>query len=340
MTRWRWWGRARTAASNRPTSSCGSTATPSSVGYGGGAGGSCVCLQGLQRGSAPGDGRCSSAGRTARGQADASAPAPATGDKFASRHGQKGVLSRLFEDIDMPFCESTGMRCVLTRARPAACWAGLHEMGMLAASVPPCPGVAIHSRCPAHPTSTAPPPPPSLRRRPDLLINPHAFPSRMTIGMLIESLTGKAGALRCGGWGSGGALHAMVSPRARPQRPAAVVSSPCPCAPLPPPGCHPAAASLWTPRPSSQATRASLWTTLRWGRCWRRRGSPATEGRCGQGATGGGGAARAAAVACSAAPAGALRALPASLHTHALALPHTPCRPPSHCPLCPSDMCR
>lgn len=65
---------------------------------------------------------------------------PVIGDKFSSRHGQKGVLSQLWPDVDMPYCASTGMR-------------------------------------------------------PDLLINPHAFPSRMTIGMLVESMASKAGAL-------------------------------------------------------------------------------------------------------------------------------------------------
>jgi DNA-directed RNA polymerase II subunit RPB2 len=84
---------------------------------------------------------------------------PEIGDKFASRHGQKGVIGMILPEEDMPFTVSA------------------------------LPGGSV---------------------RPDFIVNPHGFPSRMTVAQQLEMILGKAICAGDGKIGDGTAFQSRM----------------------------------------------------------------------------------------------------------------------------------
>ena len=97
-----------------------------------------------------------------------SLPPSQVGDKFASRHGQKGTIGITYTQVGR---RGGGARAGQTRTR---------NLGPTLDHAPP-----PQEDMPWTADGTVP----------DLIINPHAIPSRMTIGHLVEALMSKVSAL-------------------------------------------------------------------------------------------------------------------------------------------------
>ncbi|GJP32825.1 hypothetical protein CLOM_g17422 [Closterium sp. NIES-68] len=102
---------------------------------------------------------------------------PEVGDKFTSRHGQKGVIGRLMPAHDLPWFDGVA-KPIQARMSSAATGGG-------AAAVAGSPSASATAAA----TTAAVGAP--LGVVPDVLINPHALPSRMTLGQLFESVFAK-----------------------------------------------------------------------------------------------------------------------------------------------------
>lgn len=130
---------------------------------------------------------------------------PQIGDKFSSRHGQKGTIGMAYRQEDMPWTHQGITPDIIVNPVPACCAVVVLLGLVLVWLVGPLSGRGgamgwryphSHHRPPPRPT---PPPPPQ-----------HAIPSRMTIGQLVECLTGKVSSL-AGSEGDGTAFNTAIT---------------------------------------------------------------------------------------------------------------------------------